>query len=80
MHLEWSGDMLDFHRSPRIVHSASSEQVRKPIDKAVGYGFAWRADETAAMRELLAAAAKDYTLHPIFRAEPGVDHEQQPPV
>ena len=78
--LKWSDDMLDFHRHPRIVHSASSEQVRQPIDKAVGYRFAWQAHETAAMRDLLAAAAKDYPLHPIFRAEPGVDHEQQPPV
>ncbi len=77
MHLEWSSDMLEFYRNPRIVHSASSEQVRKPINKATGYLFAWQADKTAAMRNGLAAAAKDYPFHPIFRPEPGEDREQQ---
>jgi tetratricopeptide (TPR) repeat protein len=80
MHLQYSGDMQDFYRNPRVVHSASSEQVRKPISKATGYRFAWQAGDTASMRDALSAAAKHYPHRPIFKPESGEEREQQSPV
>ena len=63
--LEWDDACLDFHKSKRVVNTASNQQVRQPIYK--GSMERWRPYEKH-LKPLIDA------LEPEYRREAGVEN------